>query len=269
MKKSEYCISTLRGAPVYRVGKKRTRIGKIHSFIFHPRKRRVIGFTIRRPDIALMMHRPELFVAYDGFDVKDGEIIISDEKGYTGSAACKRLGVEWKSCVIWQGLLLLTEDGKRCGVVGDVRFNTEDGSVVSVTADKGASAGILLGEMEIPAQYILGFKMGAGDRLNSVSGDDEEFLQGAIIVSSEVASFQTKGGLAERAGSASAVVEHKASQVVEKAKPVASDVTHKTGEAINKGAYAVGKQLSKTKGMFSAFKEEYNRARYDDDNGGK
>ena len=58
MKKSEYLISELRGAPVYTVGKKTKRIGKVHSFIFHPHKRRVVGFTVKRPDIALMMHRP-------------------------------------------------------------------------------------------------------------------------------------------------------------------------------------------------------------------
>ena len=34
MKKSEYLISELRGAPVYTVGKKTKRIGKVHSFIF-------------------------------------------------------------------------------------------------------------------------------------------------------------------------------------------------------------------------------------------
>mgnify|MGYP000075547681 FL=1 len=43
MKKSEYLISELRGAPVYTVGKKTKRIGKVHSFIFHPHKRRVVG----------------------------------------------------------------------------------------------------------------------------------------------------------------------------------------------------------------------------------
>ena len=92
MKKSEYLISELRGAPVYTVGKKTKRIGKVHSFIFHPHKRRVVGFTVKRPDIALMMHRPDLFVAFDGFDIQEGTIVIDESKGTTGSAACKRLG---------------------------------------------------------------------------------------------------------------------------------------------------------------------------------
>ena len=239
MKKSEYLISELRGAPVYTVGKKTKRIGKVHSFIFHPHKRRVVGFTVKRPDIALMMHRPDLFVAFDGFDIQEGTIVIDESKGTTGSAACKRLGVSWNECVIWQGLPLMSEEGKR------------------------ASAGALLGATEIPAGYIKGFKLGVGDKLTAAN--EEDFLQGAIILSDEALAIQAQGGLAERAGKASAVVSHKASQAFEKAKPVASDVAQKTGDAVNKGAYAVGKQLSKTKGMFAAFKEEYNRARHGED----
>lgn len=263
MKKSEYLISELRGAPVYATGKKLKRIGKVHSFIFHPHKRRVVGFTVKRPDIALMMHRPDLFVSFDGFDIEEGAIVIDEAKGTTGSAACKRLGVSWDECVIWQGLPLMSEEGKRCGLVGDVRFSTEDGAVKSLFIDKGASAGALLGATEIPAAYIKGFKFGVGDKLTAAN--EEDFLQGAIILSDEALAIQAQGGLAERAGKASAVVTHKASQAFEKAKPVASDVAQKTGEAVNKGAYALGSQLRKSKGMFAAFKEEYNRARYGED----
>lgn len=264
MKKSEYKISELRNAPVFTMSKKLKRIGKVHSVIFHPHKRRVVGFTVKRPDIALMMHRSDLFVAFDGFDVEEGSIVIDEAKGTTGSAACKRLGISWDDCVIWQGLPLMTEDGKRCGLVGDVLFATEDGAVKSLFIDKGTSAGALLGVAEIPASYILGFKLGVGDKLSAAN--EEDFLHGAIILSDEALAIQAQGGLAERAGKASAVVGHKASQAFEKAKPVASNVAQKTGDAVNKGAYSLGKQLSKTKGMFSAFKEEYSKARFGEDN---
>ena len=103
-----------------------------------------------------------------------------------------------------------------------------------------------------------------GDKLSAAN--EEDFLHGAIILSDEALAIQAQGGLAERAGKASAVVGHKASQAFEKAKPVASNVAQKTGDAVNKGAYSFGKQLSKTKGMFSAFKEEYNKARFGEDN---
>ena len=40
-----------------------------------------------------------------------------------------------------------------------------------------------------------------------------------------------------------------------------SEAAKKTGEVVNKGAYATGKQIAATKGMFSGFKEEYDKAR--------
>ena len=51
---------------------------------------------------------------------------------------------------------------------------------------------------------------------------------------------------------------------MDKAKPVVSEAAKKTGEVVNKGAYATGKQIAATKGMFSGFKEEYDKARHDD-----
>ena len=48
---------------------------------------------------------------------------------------------------------------------------------------------------------------------------------------------------------------------VDRAKPVVSEAAKKTGEVVNKGAYATGKQIAATKGMFSGFKEEYDKAR--------
>lgn len=78
-----------------------------------------------------------------------------------------------------------------------------------------------------------------------------------------------EGGLAEKAGTASAVVGDKASRaaasVSDKVKPAATEAAHKAGEAVNDGAYKLGVQLSKTKGMFSNFKEEYRRARNGED----
>lgn len=266
MKKSEYLISELRGVPVYEPGKKGKapkRVGKVHHFVFHPKARRVVGFTVKRPDIALMAHRSDLFVALDGFEIEDGHILIDQKSFSVGKAACKHLGVSWDECIMWQGLPLMTEAGDRCGFVGDVRFASADGAVQVVSVDRGKTADILLGYTDIPASLVKGFKLGVGDRLNNEDGED--FLRGAIIVSPEVLAMAPEGGLAEKAGSASAVVNDKATKAVNKVKPAASQAAHKAGEAVNDGAYKLGVQLSKTKGMFSNFKEEYRRARNGED----
>ena len=52
---------------------------------------------------------------------------------------------------------------------------------------------------------------------------------------------------------------------VAKAAPRAKKVAEKTGEAVNEGAFVVGRQLGRTKGMFSAFKEEFDKASREDD----
>lgn len=269
MKKSEYLISELRGVPVYEPGKKgkpSKRVGKVHHFVFHPKARRVVGFTVKRPDIALMAHRSDLFVALDGFEIEDGHILIDPKSSSVGKAACKQLGISWDECIMWQGLPLMTEAGDRCGFVGDVRFASADGAVKVVSVDRGKTADILLGYTDIPASLVKGFKLGVGDRLNNKDGED--FLRGAIIVSPEVLAMAPEGGLAEKAGSASAVVNDKATKAVNKVKPAASQAAHKAGEAVNDGAYKLGVQLSKTKGMFSNFKEEYRRARNGEDSEG-
>lgn len=263
MKKDRYTIRELKGVRVDQVGKKDHRIGRVHSFVFHPRDLRVVGFTVKRPDVALMFHRSDIFVALDSFDVAAGVVCIDEERASTGKAACKRLGVDWDSCIVWQGMALVAEDGSILGRVGDVTFDTTDGSVVSLVVDRGASAQALLGVTEVPRELIKGFRTGVGDNLEIC--DEEDFIRGGIVVSSEVLSLAPAGGLAERAGEASAVAEAKAAQVLEKARPVAHHAAEKADEAVNKGAYALGRQLSKTRGMFSSFKEEYRRARDGED----
>ena len=163
MKKSEYLISELLGVPVYEPGKKgkpSKRVGKVRHFVFHPKARRVVGFTVKRPDIALMAHRSDLFVALDGFEIEEGHILIDPKSSSVGKAACKHLGVSWDECIMWQGLPLMTEAGDRCGFVGDVRFASADGAVKVVSVDRGKTADILLGYTDIPASLVKGFKLG-------------------------------------------------------------------------------------------------------------
>lgn len=46
----------------------------------------------------------------------------------------------------------------------------------------------------------------------------------------------------------------------DKVKPKAEEAAQKAEELVNKGAYNLGVQLSKTRGMFSNFKDEYKKA---------
>ena len=246
-------------------GKKGTkRIGKVRRFVFHPKEKRVVGFVVKRPDLLWMFRRKDLFVAVNGYEIEDGRIVVSNDPAATNRAACKELGVDWDACVLWVGLPVMTEDGDTLGVVGSVAFDRRTGAIASVTTDSGATANALLGKREIPANLVKGFKRGMGAALAQTGEEgeeSEEVVLGAILVADEARDIAVEGGLAEKAGEATAVVVDKAHTAVDKAKPVASAAAKKTGEVVNKGAYATGKQIAATKGMFSGFKEEYDKAR--------
>lgn len=257
-----YSTKALSGARVIGGKSGESRIGKVDRFVFHPRSKRCVGFTVKRPDLALMFHRKDLFVPLDGFTIDDGRIALPfKDKEMAGKGAIKRLGLDWDSCVLWEGMPILTENGTECGVVGDIVFAATTGKIVSVVADKGSTARTLLGEQVIPAELIRGFKLGVGAEL-AQSGDTEEddIQYGAILVSDDVLHLKSEGGIAEAAGQQAALAQHKVRTTVGKAKPKVEEVTQAAGKAVNKGAYATGRQLRRAKGMFSAFKDEYDKA---------
>ena len=256
--------------------KKHKRIGKVRRFVFHPSERRCIGILVKRPDAALMFHRKDLFVSLDGFSIEEGLVVVSDDPKATDSAAIKALGVKWDACVIWVGMPVLTESGEALGYVDKVTFDRVTGLVDSLTTENGAANDVVLGKRVIPGKLVRGFRRGVGIALTPVGdyhGEDPDEIgeTGAILVSDEAANISAEGGAAAMAGKATAVVADKAkkgaartkevaSEHVERARPVAQKAAKATGEAVEAGAFAAGKQLGRASGMFAAFKEEYKKA---------
>ena len=267
------------------------RIGKVRRFVFHPTEKRVIGVIVKRPDLALMFHRPDQFIAIDRLEVVEDGLIADLSGAASDQAACKRLGVDWAKCLLWLGMEIVTEDGQTLGRVGDITFEPTTGRVVSIRRNEGATARWLLGVEEVPARMIRGFRFGVGSKMadyqnedaggegDEVSAEDEENF-GAIVVSNDVRELDPQGGLAEKAGAASvraaqkgkdalSKVKDQGAEVAEKAKEVAREKTgvtmenigERAGEAINKGAFATGRQLGRAKGMFGDFLDEYRKAR--------
>ena len=77
----------LMGVRVEHAKKPGKRLGRVRHFIFHPTKRKIVGFAVKRPDAALMFHRSDIFVALDGYSVVDGVVMINDDSQSTGRAA--------------------------------------------------------------------------------------------------------------------------------------------------------------------------------------
>lgn len=240
------------------------KMGRVRACVFHPSDKRCVGFIVKRPDLALMFHRKDLFVAYNGYDVVDGNIVVRDDPAATDKGACKALGINWDDCVLWVGLPVMCQDGTSFGIVGSVLFDAETGVIDSLMVSQGATANTLLGVRRVPLSMMRGFRRGMGAALTGGSADDEAEL-GAILVDDAVRDLPVEGGVAEKAGQATAIVGDKAHKAIDKVKPKASEAAAAAGEAVNKGAYATGRQLKRASGMFSAFKEEYDKARHGDE----
>lgn len=258
------------------------KIGKVRRFVFHPSEKRVVGFTVKRPDAALMFHRKDLFVAINGYDIdEEGLIVVRDDPKATEKGACKALGIDWDECVIWVGMPVMTGSGEMLGYVDVVTFDADTGAIVRISTENGATNDALLGKRSIPASYIKGFKRGQGIALapmGEYNGEDPDEAEetGAILVADRALDLPVEGGAAAAAGKATAVATDKAKkgaakakvvvdEKVEQARPVAKKVAEKTGNAVNEGAFVVGRQLGRTKGMFSAFKDEFEKASREDD----
>ena len=238
-------------------------IGKVRYFVFHPTKKACVGFMVRRPDAALMFKRKDLFVALDGYEFEDGRIVVPhDDKDAVDAGACKRLGIDLDSCIIWQGMPIISQSGEELGYVEDVQFKRASGKVVSITPHASATSKALIGTLTIPSEYVKGFRTGVGTELTITEGEGEEerSVRGAIVVDNEALRIDTEGGIAEKAGQSTAIAAEKVRQAKEQAKPAVDAAAKATGDAVNKGAYVTGRQIGRAKGMFSAFKDEYDKA---------
>lgn len=234
-------------------GAKRKRIGKVRRFVFHPSERCCVGLLVKRPDAALMFHRNDLFVPLGAFSLEDGMVVLRDDAAFDREAA-KALGIDWDACVIWVGMPVTSESGEELGFVDVVTFDRATGAVESFTTETGAANKAILGSRVVPGKMVRGFKRNGGDPENP----------GVILVFDEVLDLPMEGGAAATAGAATAVVADKAKAGAEAAKPIARKAVKATGEAVDKGSYAIGKQIGRASGMFAAFKEEYDKAAHGD-----
>lgn len=252
------------------------RFGKIRATVFHPKELRAIGYVIHRPDALLMVKRKERFAAIDRIEPVEGGTCVIDAADSWDEKACKRLGVDYDSCIIWEYMPVRTESGKDVGIVRNVQFNDDDFTIEQIDISKSAVDKKLLGGLLIERAQILGYR------------------DGAIIVRDVAEDAEESGGAAAKAGEAWAKTKHSASAGVKKAGEAINDGAYKAGEAlgsvrnqandavkrhqekkreaeengeytgVDKAANLLGKQLGRTRSMFKDFKDEFDKASRED-----
>lgn len=211
------------------------RLGKIHYPVFAPDGLKLIGFMVRLPDVVGMIKQDDRFVAFDRLDVVDDLLVVSDAKDAFDKDAAKRLGVSLDECLIWTGMDAVTVSGKKLGYCADADCNPKTGAVRSFSLTVSGTASALLGNVEVPAAYLKGYR------------------EGAMVLADEAAEIGYSGGVAAKAAEASV-------KVGEQVKKGAKAIDETGSKAVDKGSRALGKQLGRAQGMFGAFMSEYKKA---------
>jgi hypothetical protein len=221
------------------------RIGKILRAVFAPDDFSFIGYIVGRPDFLFMFKRRDRFLAYDAFKVVDGRVVATTDRDSWDNPACKRLGVDWDECLILEGMPLVTEGGSKVGVIDSVEYDAKSGKTIALQAADGIASRTIIGSSAIPRKLVVGYS------------------DGAIVVKAAAASIKAEGGLAAKAGEQTAIVGHAIKTKTESARKTAKKISKNAGkaagQALDAGSFALGKQLGRTRGMFKAFKDEYQK----------
>ena len=203
------------------------RLGKVGQLVFSPDGTHVVGILVRRPDVAGMIKRADVFCSLDGIErMGEGYLVVSREADRFDAAARRRLGIDWDRCILWAGMDVRTVSGKKLGFVSDVRFDLEEGRVAFLGVGEGSFSSSVLGLLEIPSGMLLGYDP-AGD--------------GSLVVKDAAASLALSGGVAAKAGEATARLKERGREAQERAGEALDKAARRAGEAYESGTREVGR----------------------------
>ena len=244
-------------------------VGQVRQVVFTPKGDRAVGLLVRRPDVAGMVKRDDVFLALDALAVGDYGLVATRGNESFDAVARERLGLDWDTCLLWTGMDAKTTDGKQLGWISDVEFHPKTGQVKAFYVGDGSVAKSLVGDVVIPGEMLRGYR------------------DGYLLVDPAAAGLALNGGLAARAGEGYARAKLGGKEAMSKAGAAAGSAVEKgayeLGRAIGKAkravvdtddetkpkasktkkkgaAHAVGKRIGRTKGMFGAFMDEYRKA---------
>lgn len=211
------------------------RYGKVHNLVFSPDSKRVVGIMVRRPDVAGMVKQDDRFVPLDCIEFHEGGLLCAGTKESFDEEACKRLGLDLDSCIIWEGADVICESGKFLGYVMDASFDVATGEVDCFCANEGNTASELVGYFEIPCAWVV------------------RYDKGRMIVRNQAADLELSGGLAAKAGEGYAHAKDGAKKATAKFDDAAA-------KAVDKGSHGLGRMIGKAKRKVQEAKESYDEA---------
>lgn len=198
------------------------KLGRVHTAVFAPSGKRLVGVMVKRPDIVGMVKRDDVFVAWDSLTEQGKNLLVSRPADGMDDAARKRLALDWDACIIWAGMDAKTTGGKPLGYVSDVEFNEKDGRVTRFLTSDGGAARALVGSFVITPDMVRGY------------------ARGYMVVDTGGKAVELNGGLAGAAGEGYARAKAKGAEVGKKVGAAA-------GEAVDKGSFELGRVLGKAR----------------------
>lgn len=211
------------------------RYGKVHNLVFSPNSKCVVGIMVRRPDVAGMVKQDDRFVPLDCIEFHEGGLLCAGTKESFDDEACRRLGLDLDSCIIWEGADVICESGRFLGYVMDASFDVATGDVDCFCANEGNTASELVGYFEIPAAWVV------------------RYDKGRMIVRDAAADLELSGGLAAKAGEGYAHAKDGAKKATAKFDDAAA-------KAVDKGSHGLGRMIGKAKRKVQEAKENYDEA---------
>jgi uncharacterized protein YrrD len=212
-------------------GMELTRVGKIHMVVFSPDGHRVVGFLVRRPDIAGMVKREDLFLGFDSYNLTDKAIYATKGKDSFDEVARERLSLNWDACIMWTGMDAKTTNDQELGYVNDVSFDEHSGFVKTFFIGDGGVAQQLVGSIEVPVSMLHGY------------------ADGYMIVDPAASQLRLNGGFASKAGEATAKAKLNVKQAGGK-------ISVKAETAVDRGSLEFGKIIGETKRAFKEASDE-------------
>lgn len=177
------------------------RLGVVDHVLFHPEEPRAVGLEVVPMPILLFISRkpcylpltPEMLAACGEL----GRIVWPGKRLPTSAAADKLLGYPFDTTVIWRGMEVRLEDGRRAGYVTDAVFSRKSGRVLRLLLSEGSLADFAVGRTEVPGDLIVGF-------------DGE-----AVVVRAEFVELESSGGIAGASGKGVAYTRHGAERAAD------------------------------------------------------
>ena len=237
--------------------------GRVHFFAFN-NKNTCVGMFVKRPDVALMFRRKDLFAPLSCCDfVNEGVIISNDYKKKTEKLR-KEEGLDLDCTFVLDGTDVVTESGENLGVVEELICDSKSGKVEKFVVSDGGLSDTLLGKRTLSGDVIVGLRA-ESSQFAIMKTESKDDLSGPVLVVKDSAKqTEHEGGVAKKTAVASVKAKKKAIEakdvIKEKATPGAKAAKEKASTLAEKGKDSFSETFQSTKDGVVGFRDEFLKA---------